>query len=63
MKRIIAILMERDNLSYTEAANIVEEVQEEIAEAIDAGAGLYEIEDIIASELGLEPDYLEDFLL
>lgn len=63
MKRIIAILMERDNLSYTEAANIVEEVQEEIAEAIDMGAGLYEIEDIIASELGLEPDYLEDFLL
>lgn len=55
--------MERDNLSYTEAANIVEEVQEEIAEAIDMGAGLYEIEDIIASELGLEPDYLEDFLL
>ena len=63
MKRIIAILMERDNLSYTEAANIVEEVQEEITEAIDMGAGLYEIEDIIASELELEPDYLEDFLL
>ena len=63
MNRIIAILMERDNLSYIEAANIVEEVQEEITEAIDAGAGLYEIEDIIASELGLEPDYLEDFLL
>lgn len=59
---LIDLLIDRDNISYGEAANLVEAVQQEVYYIID-GAGTYsEIEDLLASELGLEPDYLELFL-
>ena len=62
MNRIISILMKRDNLSLNEATNLFEEVQTEVMEAISNGKGLLTVEDIIADELGLEPDYFEDLL-
>lgn len=63
MNRIISILMKRDNLSLNEATNLFEEVQTEVMEAISNGKGLLTVEDIIADELGLEPDYFEDLLV
>lgn len=63
MNRIISILMKRDNLSLNEATNLFEEVREEIMDAIASGKGLLTVEDIIADELGLEPDYFEDLLV
>lgn len=63
MNRIISILMKRDNLSLNEATNLFEEVQTEVMEAISNGEGLLAVEDIIADELGLEPDYFEDLLV
>ncbi len=63
MNRIISILMKRDNLSLNEATNLFEEVREEVMDAITSGEGLLAVEDIIAGELGLEPDYFEDLLV
>lgn len=62
MKEIISILMRRDGMTYDEARRYLKEVREEIAEAIEEQASLEEIEDIVMSELGLEPDYVMLFL-
>lgn len=55
---IIPILMERDGLSKEEATERVEEVSEMIADADP-----WDIEDILADELGLEMDYIFDILM
>ena len=61
MNKIVEILMRRDGISRLEAENLVEECREEVWGA--AARGNYqECEDIVASYLGLEPDYLEYLL-
>ena len=61
MNVLINLLICRDGISLNEATTLVEECRDEILEA--AARGNYqECEDILASELGLEPDYL-DYLL
>lgn len=62
MNEIVEILMRRDGISQLEAENLVEEVKKEIMDAAMRGAYL-KCEDILAAELGLEPDYLELFFL
>lgn len=59
---IVHILMRRDGLSMLNAEDIVDECQYEITDAIDEGASLEELEEIIDDYLSLEPDYLEAFL-
>lgn len=53
--------MERDGLSELNAENIIEDVSRQIEECLHHG-DLDILEDIIADELGLEPDFLEYFL-
>ena len=55
---IINLISRRDNISYLEAINIVNECMEEMEEAIIHG-NWQEAEDLVASYLGLEPDYLD----
>lgn len=55
---IINLIARRDNLSVLEATNIVSECMEEMEEAVAQGYW-QEAEDILASYLGLEPDYLD----
>ena len=57
MNEIVTILVRRDSISPLEAENLVEECKEEILEAALRG-NYEECEDILALELGLEPDYL-----
>ena len=54
--------MRRDHLTRAEAIDLIEETRDEIACAIENGAGLDEIEDILADYLQLELDYLMYFL-
>lgn len=61
MTEIIDILMLRDGISENEAYTIINECKEELMDAVYRGNYL-EAEDIIASYLGLEPDYLDIFL-
>lgn len=55
---IINLISRRDNISYIEAMNIVNECMEEMEGAVMRG-NWQEAEDIVASYLGLEPDYLD----
>jgi len=55
---IISLISRRDNISYLEAMNIVNECMEEMEDAV-LSAHWQEAEDILMSYLGLEPDYLD----
>ena len=61
MESIKDILMERDGMTEEEAQEVIQEVVGMCQEAIDEG-NLFEVEEIIAGELGLEPDYLMEIL-
>ena len=55
---IINLISRRDNISYIEAMNVVNDCMEEMEGAIMRG-NWQEAEDILASYLSLEPDYLD----
>lgn len=61
MKEVIKILMERQYMSKEEAISLVEMTRDEIEEASLAG-DLSECEEILMNNLGLEPDYVINFL-
>lgn len=58
---IINLIARRDNISVLEATNLVSECMEEMEDAIMRGNWL-EAEDILASYLSLEPDFLSILL-
>ena len=58
---IINLIAHRDNISYIEAMNVVNECMEEMESAVAMG-NWQEAEDILASYLSLEPDYLSILL-
>ena len=57
--KVVEILMKRDGLSRTEAQEQFNEVQEMIQEC---NFDPVETEDILIEELGLEMDYIFEFL-
>lgn len=61
MNKIISILMKRDNLTKEEATNIYQEAKARIDEAI-ANDSIFEVEDIMMEEFGLEMDYIFDII-
>ena len=61
MNRIIEILMNRDNLTYEEAKEMYDDTKAELMDAIDGTSGL-DPEEVLMSELGLEMDYIFDFI-
>jgi predicted metallopeptidase len=61
MKEIIEVLMNRDGLSYADAKEAYLECQEAIQEAINNNE-IFEVDEILRSELGLEPDYIFNFI-
>ena len=60
MEEIVKILMKRDGISREEALELLEDVKEMMEEV---SYDPEECENIFETELGLEPDYLVDFLL
>lgn len=61
MKMIAQMIMERDGLNWNEAMDIVLDVQPMILQAVMAG-DYDEAENILQDELGLEPDYIWEFI-
>ena len=59
---IITLVMRRDRISYKDARRAVLICQDEMFEAVEAGANYEEIENILMDELGLEPDYMDILL-
>ena len=61
MREIINILMNRDGLSYEDAKDAYLGCQAAIEDAVDSG-DYEEVDEILRSELGLEPDYIFCFI-
>lgn len=57
MNRVVKILMKRDEISESDAIELIEETRELIL-----NSDPFESDDIIADNLGLEPDYLMEIL-
>lgn len=57
MNRVVKILMERDGITRKEAEELIKETREEILEGSP-----WEADEVIAANLGLEPDYIMDIL-
>lgn len=62
MDTVKNILMKRDGMTEEEAEILCDDVREEMMACIERG-DYTDAEDIFESALGLEPDYLTDFLL
>ena len=61
MSKIVEILMRRDNVTKEEAQHTLDVVKQEVQDAIAVG-DYDEVEEIVASELGLELDYIDEIL-
>ena len=61
--RIIASLMERDELTEEEAREQVEDAVDVINDIMENGGSYEEAEDVLLEDLGLEMDYIFDLLL
>lgn len=57
MANVIKILMERDGISRSEAKDLVNETRELLL-----SSDPWEADEIMADQLGLEPDYIMDIL-
>lgn len=62
MEEVIRILMRRDGMTREAAVELCFDTREEIFQAIQAGESYDEVEDILMYNLGLEPDYIMNFL-
>jgi hypothetical protein len=61
MNRIIKILMDRDGISYKEAEQMYFETREALMDFFD-GVSVLSAEEILMDKLGLEEDYIFDFI-
>ena len=61
MEKIIEILMRRDGVSYEEAKEMYMNCREELMDAL-AGTSCLNPEEVLEYELGLEPDYIFEFI-
>ena len=63
LKELAKLISKRDNISLNEAHIIVEDTAMEINIAIARGDSYDEVMDIIQYNLGLEPDYIDLFIM
>ena len=61
MEEIIKILMRRDGVSYEEAEQMYLDCKSELMDAIN-GTSCLDPEEVLMSELGLEMDYIFNFI-
>lgn len=61
MKEIIEILMRRDEMTYEEAKQAYLDCQSELIDALD-GTSELSPEEVLQEELGLEIDYIFNFI-
>ena len=61
MNEIIEILMNRDGVTYEEAKAMYLDCHSEMMDAF-YGTSCRDVDEILQSELGLEPDYIFNFI-
>lgn len=57
--KIVEILVNRDGMDAWDAEDLVIQTRKEILDLAARGGSLDEVEEIIADNLGLEPDYID----
>lgn len=62
IKNIIELIARRDSISIEEAYDVVQHCQTELDMIINGGGSLDDAEECVAYWLGLEPDFIADFL-
>lgn len=62
MQTVKEVLISRDGLTCDEADDLINEAREEIADIIDEGGTLDQLEQVISDYFSLEPDYLIELL-
>lgn len=60
-ERIVRILMDRDGVTREEAFEMYEDCRSELFDAM-CGTSCVDPDDVLMEQLGLEPDYLDDFI-
>ena len=62
--RIKDVLIKRDGISLETAEHIVSEARDYVMQGLASGElTLWDIEDYVSGEFGLEPDYIDDLIL
>ena len=62
--RIKDVLIKRDGMTPETAEHIVSEARDYIMQGIASGEiTLWDVEDYLSCEFGLEPDYVDDLIL
>ena len=61
LEELAAMIAQRDNISFEDALAIVRDCAADMEYAFYNG-NLFEAEDILREDLGLEPDYLDLFI-
>lgn len=62
IEKVAKIIARRDGISMEDAIDEVTNCAEEMASAIENGAGIEDVYDMIMDDLGLESDYIEEML-
>ena len=62
LESIADVLVRRDGYEREDAEQAVFDARLEVADMIAQGCGLFDVEDFIEQEFGLEPDYLMELL-
>jgi len=57
------VIMQRDDISCEEAEERIEQFRIGMDGILNRGGSLEDLEDLMSNEFGLEPDYIEEFLL
>lgn len=62
--RIKDVLIKRDSISPETAEHIVSEARDYVMQGLASGElTIWDIEDYVSCEFGLEPDYIDDLIL
>lgn len=64
METVKEVLMKRDNLSPEEADEVIKEFMEDLDGLVHLNSGTYDQAcELVQEYFGLEPEYLEEFLI
>ena len=62
--RIKDVLIKRDGISPETAEQVVSEARDYVMQGLASGElTIWDIEDYVSGEFGLEPDYIDDLIL
>lgn len=62
MNKVVELLMVRDGISQEEAQELFDIARDKAMDIIDSDGMMWEVEEVLTDDLGLESDYLLDLI-